>query len=205
MSEILYLQTDKNVKVETETVCLSDVAKLSSENPALAARCGTFVVSQLPKKGYGRYVISAMDLIDEIQRREKQVNITHIGEPDIIITFENPGGKNQILSIMKTLLVCVVTFFGTMFSIMTFNTDVDMEGLFSSVYTQLTGQESNGFTLLEISYSLGIGIGAVFFFNHFGKFTLTHDPTPMEVEMRTYEDDVNDTIIELENRRGSEG
>ena len=55
--------------------------------------------------------------------------------------------------------------------------------------------------MLEISYSLGIGLGVVFFFNHFGKRKLTEDPTPMEVEMRSYEDQVDTTIIEQENRR----
>ncbi len=203
MSEILYLQTDKNVKITAEKVCLRDVAKLSCHNPIVSARCGTLVVSQLPHKGYGRYVISAMDLIREIQKREDKVDVTHIGEPDIVLTYEDPGRKKGFLSIVKTLLVCIVTFFGTMFSIMTFNADVDLGKLFGNIYTQLTGQSSNGFTALEISYSLGIGLGAIFFFNHFGKFSLSHDPTPMEVEMRTYEDDVDTTIVEMENRKES--
>ena len=66
---------------------------------------------------------------------------------------------------------------------------------------QFTGEASDGFTILEISYSLGIGIGVVFFFNHFGKWKITKDPTPMEVEMRIYENQVDDTILEMENRK----
>ena len=90
----------------------------------------------------------------------------------------------------------LATFFGAAFSIMTFNNDVDTGKLFSQIYTQVTGQTSNNFTILEIAYSIGIGLGILFFFNHFGRMKITNDPTPMQVQMRLYEDDVNKTIIE---------
>ena len=87
------------------------------------------------------------------------------------------------------------------FSIMTFNTDVDVEGLFDNIHTMFTGRPSSGFSVLEITYSIGIGIGVVFFFNHFGRRKITQDPTPMEVQMRLYEDDVDSTILEQERRK----
>ena len=61
----------------------------------------------------------------------------------------------------------LAAFFGAGFSIMTFNNDVDVGGLFSQIYTQVTGQTSGHFTVLEITYSIGIGLGVLFFFNHF--------------------------------------
>ena len=79
---------------------------------------------------------------------------------------------------------------------MTFNNDVDVASLFDQIYTQVTGQVSNHFTVLEITYSIGIGLGVLFFFNHFGHMKITTDPTPMQIQMRLYEDDVNKTIIE---------
>ena len=72
---------------------------------------------------------------------------------------------------------------------------------FEQIYTQVTGQAATGFTVLEISYSVGIGLGVLFFFNHFGRMKLTDDPTPMQVQMRLYEDDVNNTIIEDASRK----
>ena len=82
-----------------------------------------------------------------------------------------------------------------------FNTDVDVEGLFDNIHTMFTGRPSSGFSVLEITYSIGIGIGVVFFFNHFGRRKITQDPTPMEVQMRLYEDDVDSTILEQERRK----
>ena len=59
-----------------------------------------------------------------------------------------------------------------------------------------------GFSVLEISYSIGIGLGVVLYFNHFGRRKFTQDPTPLEVEMRVYEDDIDTTIIEQNDRYG---
>ena len=79
---------------------------------------------------------------------------------------------------------------------MAFNNDIGIKNLFGQLYGMFTGRVSDGFTLLEISYSIGIGLGILFFFNHFGRMKLTDDPTPMQVQMRLYEDDINTTIIE---------
>lgn len=203
MGDILYIQTDKNMKVTSENIYLQDIARLSSNNPAVLSRCKVLKVMTLPKEKYGRYAVSAMDLIDLVQRKEEKVEVNHVGEPDFLFTYENPGTKKHLLSWLKTAFVCLVTFFGTMFSIMTFNTDVDIPKLFKNIYTQFTGEISSGFTVLEVTYSLGIGIGVIFFFNHFGCFRLTDDPSPMEVEMRTYEDEVDLTIMEQERRKES--
>jgi len=201
VGDILYIQTDKNMKVISEQVQLQDIAQLSSNNQAVLNRCKVLQVIRIPKEKYGRYTGSAVELVDLIQKKEDKVEVVHMGEPEFIITYENPGGKSRWMSWCKVLFVCLVTFFGTMFSIMTFNTDVDIPSLFQNIYMQFTGEASDGFTILEISYSLGIGIGVVFFFNHFGKWKITKDPTPMEVEMRIYENQVDDTILEMENRK----
>ena len=140
--------------------------------------------------------MSVMDLITEIQKREPDLEINPIGEPNFIITYKNEPDPRLIWQWCKIIFVGLATFFGAGFSIMTFNNDVDLGSLFSDIYTQVTGQPSNNFTVLEITYSIGIGLGVLFFFNHFGHMKITTDPTPMQIQMRLYEDDVNTTIIE---------
>ncbi|MBQ6833954.1 MAG: stage V sporulation protein AA, partial [Lachnospiraceae bacterium] len=63
------------------------------------------------------------------------------------------------------------------------------------------GTPSDGLTILEISYSIGLAFGILVFFNHFASWKLTVDPTPIEVEMRTYETNVNKTLIQNDKRR----
>ena len=200
MSDTLYIQTDKNMKVTKEIVTLGEIADLSCKNSSVLARNHVRKIASLPKGNYGRYVVSMIDVIREIEKAEPQVEICHIGEPTFVLTYENPSQKNRLFSILKVALVSLITFVGAGFSIMTFNTDVDVRTLFDNIYQMFTGRDSPGFSVLEVTYSIGIGAGVVLFFNHFGRRKLTQDPTPMEVEMRTYEDDVDTTIIEQADR-----
>ena len=200
MSEILYIQTEKNVEVQRPEIYLQDVAKLTCNDNKVLNRNKVRKVFSIPNGAPGRYVISAVDLVHAVAKEEPNVDITHIGEANLVVTYEKAKHQQKWYSWLKTLLVCVLTFFGGAFSIMTFNTDVDTANLFSKIYTQFTGEIASGPTILEFTYSVGIGIGVIFFFNHFGKGKLTQDPTPVEVQMRLYEDDVNKTLIADKNR-----
>lgn len=199
MSEILYIQTEKNVEVQSPEIYLQDVAKLTCSDSKVLNRNKVRKVFSIPNGTPGRYVISAVDLVHTVAKAEPNVDVTHIGEANFVVTYEKEKHQQKWYSWLKTLLVCVLTFFGGAFSIMTFNTDVDTANLFSKIYTQFTGEIAAGPTILEFTYSLGIGIGIIFFFNHFGKGKLTQDPTPVEVQMRLYEDDVNKTLIAAKN------
>ena len=55
-----------------------------------------------------------------------------------------------------------------------------------------------------ISYSIGVGVGIIVFFNHFGKKRLTREPSPVEVEMSGYDKQVYTTFIQHAGRKGQE-
>lgn len=196
MSDTLYLQLEQNIQVKHPHVYLQDIARLSCSNSKILNRLRVMPVINLEPDKPGRYTMSAMDLISQIQKKEPDLDINHIGEPDFVITYKNRPGPGLVWEWIKIIFVGLSTFFGAAFSIMTFNNDVDVGKLFSHIYTWVTGQPSRNFTILEIMYSIGIGVGVLFFFNHFGRMKITTDPTPMQVQMRLYEDDVNKTIIE---------
>lgn len=204
MSDTLYIQTDKNVEVHHPHVYLQDIAQLACSNSKILNRCRVMPVVNLDEKQPGRYVMSITDIIQQITAKNENLDVTHVGEPTFIITYEQEKHAHKMGSWLKALGVCLISFFGTAFSIMTFNNDVDVEKLFKQIYHQMTGMTSNGFTVLEMSYSIGIGIGVLFFFNHFGRKKITQDPTPMQVQMRLYEDDVDTTIIEEIGREEQE-
>lgn len=200
MSDTLHIQLEENVEVHHPHIYLQDIAKLSCNNPKVLNRVRVMPVTNLNPDKPGRYVMSVMDLVKEIQQKEPNLDINTIGKPDFIITYQKEPMPNLVWRWCKVIFVCLATFFGAAFSIMTFNNDVDVPALFRQIYLQVTGQTSNNFTILEISYSVGIGLGVLFFFNHFGRLKLTDDPTPMQVQMRLYENDVNTTIIEDADR-----
>lgn len=201
MSDTLYLQLDANIEIHHPHVYLQDIARMSCTSPKILNRLRVLPVINLDPGKPGRYVMSVMDLVDLIRQKEPDLEITPIGETDFILTYEKAAPQHTLFRFFKIGFICLASFFGAAFSIMTFNTDADVGTLFSQIYTQVTGEVSSGFTILEISYSIGLGIGVLFFFNHFGHMKITSDPTPMQVQMRNYEDDVNATIIEDINRK----
>ena len=105
---------------------------------------------------------------------------------------------------MKVLAVCLISFFGSVFAMMTFNEDVSALDSFRKVYTWVMGSAPTGSTVLELSYSLGLGVGIIGFFNHIGKKKLTQEPSPVEVEMSGYDQQVYTTLIQYEGRKGLE-
>ena len=78
--------------------------------------------------------------------------------------------------------------------------DISPMGETDFIITYRISSATGKLTILELSYSVGIGLGVLLFFNHFGHLKLSDDPTPMQVQMRTYEDDVNQTLIEQAER-----
>ena len=194
--DTLYLKIDQNVQVKDSKVMLGDIATLECSNKEIEQRIKVIRLPGATTDKPGRYIHSVMEIITQIHAKYPGLEINNLGEADFIITYEKKQQPGKTVSWMKTIFVCFLSFFGAAFAIMTFNNDVDIPRLFGQLYVQFTGQPSNGFTILELSYSIGVGAGILLFFNHFVGRKFTADPTPMEVEMRKYEDDVNTTLIE---------
>lgn len=203
MSDTLYIQTDMNILIKHPHVYLQDIARLSCSNSKVLNRLRVLPVANLNPDTPGRYTMSVMDLVDLIQKKEPDLDITPLGELSFILTYQPPGKPQMIFEILKVVFISLASFFGAAFSIKTFNTDADVGTLFKQIYQQVTGNVSNGFTILEISYSIGLAAGVLFFFNHFGRKKFSADPTPMQVQMRQYEDNVNTTLLEENSRKAS--
>jgi len=193
--QVLYLKIEQNIEVYRPDVYLGDIAELVCSDKRIENTLMNLKILTLKEDKKGRFAVNLLCVIGVIQTMYPDLRIDSLGESDFIITYEKEKHKHLILSWFKTILVCILIFFGSAFSIMTFNNDVDLPRLFSQLYYQVTGEVSGGYTILEIAYSLGLGIGVLLFFNHFGKKKFAQDPSPLEVEMRTYEDNVNHTFI----------
>ena len=198
--ETLYLKIDRNVQVHDEKVTIGDIAQILCTDKATENLVKTIGIPTAVNGKPGRHAMSVLEVMEQIQKEVKGLEINNIGEFDFIITYEKRKHPNGMEAWMKTVIVAFLAFFGAAFTIMTFNNDVDVPKLFAQIYFQFTGNRSDGFTVLEFCYSLGIGLGILLFFNHFAGRKFTVDPTPLEVEMRTYEDEIDTTLIERSRR-----
>jgi len=209
MSEILYLKFERNICTYKKTITLGDIGELYCVNKAVESRLKTekFYTFQNVRKGShscaARRVFSILEVVEKVQAVYPGLDIQNMGEQDFIVEYSTKPKEQAILTFLKVSVVCLICFFGSVFSIMAFNEDVSTTDLFGRLYTLLTGQESDGFTILELTYSLGLSAGILAFFNHLGGRRLSKEPTPIEVEMRLYEDDVNTTLINTSSRNGS--
>ncbi|MBE3555234.1 MAG: hypothetical protein IMW85_09690 [Thermicanus sp.] len=76
------------------------------------------------------------------------------------------------------------------------------------IYYLLTGEINHHPYVIQIPYSVGIGIGMILFFNHLFRKRLNEEPSPLELEMYLYQENVEKYAKDhenRENRRGEDG
>ena len=204
--DILYIKGDRDVELTKTEVTVGDILSLECSNKVVIPKIKSIKLVKFSEQGkkQQRVVISVLKIIACIHEQYPNLDIQNLGETDIILTYENQNTPGNVVHLLKTAVVVVLVFCGSAFSIMAFHNDVSITKLFSQIYLALTGVESDGYTILEVSYSIGIVIGILGFFNHFGKKRFTVDPTPLEVQMRLYENDIQTTLVEDASRRKEE-
>ncbi len=200
--QILYIKGEKNKEVKRMEVLLGDILSMECTDQAIINRLKTVRLFRASQKK--RYVVSILKVISKIHEIYPNLTVENMGETDLIISVEEQKKKGKVVLLLKSVFVVLVTFIGAGFSIMTFNNDVDVPKLFDQIYFLVTGNQSDGFGILELTYCIGMSAGILLFFNHFGKKRFTVDPTPMEVEMRTYEEEIEMTLIDEYSRKKEE-
>ena len=201
--EILYIKLNKDVEVTAADVFLKDLGSLYCKDDMIVRKSKALKICTF-KQNQTRKVISVMKIIEMITAVYPEIEIVNIGETDIIIEHVKQEKKGRYRKLPKIIFVSLISFFGTAFTIMAFHNDIQIQELFNKVHTMIAGYESNGHSILELSYSVGLCIGIIVFFNHIGGKRISADPTPIEVEMRIYEEDVNKTLIENAERMNIE-
>lgn len=155
-----------------------------------------------------QYMISAIDIIKKVAEVFPDANIQCLGETETLIDYytSKPEKTNSAIEKLKTVFVCIVLFGGAMTAIMSFHSDAQMPAVFQNMYRIFFGIEATKPYIIYIPYSIGLAVGIIVFFNHFGLKKITEDPTPIEVEMTTYEKESDESVIdrlEKEKNNGS--
>lgn len=202
MQENVYIKFSLSSKVHKPNVTVGDVAKIYCHEKTIANKIKALNIYTFRNPNENRIVYSALKVIELINEACPSVNVSHIGEPDFVLEYEGLKRSNPALTWLNVALCCIILFFGSAFAIMTFNTDVSASELFAKIYQDITGIKNDGFTILEVSYSIGIGLGIIVFYNHFGKKRLSKDPTPIELEMRNYESEIETALVKGVHKKG---
>ena len=191
----VYIKAEDSVCLNHKEVRLKDIMTLYCTDKDLEMAVKNKSVYHFNEGGNQRKCFSILKVIEEIKEIDKTLDVVNLGPQDFIVYYKKKQEESKILHYGKIIFVILVAFFGASFSIMTYNTDVGIEELFYNVYEMIMGNAPDGPNILHISYTIGLAVGIILFFNHAGKIKLNDDPTPFEVQMRLYERDVNDTLM----------
>ena len=199
----VYLNLREITELHKPDIQVKDVAEVYCSDAHVQNRCASLKIKTIREQKRKRYVENALNVIRIMEAADSSVTVSNVGKVEFIIDYQPKVRQNLFWQWCKTIFVCVICFCGAAFAIMTFNNDVSVTDAFDQIYLLVTGTSSDGFTILEISYSIGLGLGIVVFFNHFARWKITTDPTPLEVEMRLYEENVCKTLIQNAGRKES--
>ena len=203
-SDIIYLKLEQNSQVSHKKVLLEDVAEILTADQTLQKESGKLVLYTFSQEKDQKLVFSAMKVIELLQKQRPGLQVINIGEPDFIVEYKDSPKPAKWLEIVKAAFVSLIIFFGAGFTIMTFNTDVSVGDVFSLFYRLVMGTEQTKGSIMEITYCVGIAIGILGFYNHFSARNERDDPTPLHLEMRNYEQEMNNAIIKNASREGKE-
>lgn len=182
-------------------ITAEDVAEITGRNREVVEKARKTQVYEFAQD-HTRRIISQLKVISCIEKTCPSAAVIPLGAQETILEYSSAPKRNKAWEILKVIFVACVSFFGTGFTIMAFHNDIGIREVFEQISSLVTGEAGKGMLTIEIAYSLGLAVGIIVFFNHIGKRRLTHDPTPIEVSMRKYEDDVNNTLAETWDREG---
>lgn len=203
MNKTLYLKIEQANETKKTSVTIGDIAKMEYCEQSILNRLKTEKLFSMDSRKNSRRIVSVLYVIRKIHEIYPELEVQNLGETDFVVSYR-PEKQSAFLEKCKIAFVCAMSFFGSMFAMMTFNEDVSTHESFVKVYEWVMGYEPAGVTVLEITYSIGVSVGIIIFFNHLGKKYLTDDPSPVEVEMAGYEQQVNQSLIKQVGRRGKE-
>lgn len=198
--DVVYLKFEAKIQTDQEKVYVSDVTEIVCRNDQKKEQIRNIAIHSFGISD--RDVVTALYIVNEIEKQVRDVVVVPLGAENVILERIKNKQPSRLFEVVKVMFVSMVCFFGTGFTIMAFHNDIGIRGVFEQISSLITGTEGLGVMILEISYAFGLTAGILLFFNHIGKRRITKDPTPIEVSMRNYEDDVNKTLSETWDREG---
>lgn len=195
----LYIALEQSTLVNSRKVHIGDISTIFCTNKDISFKVSNTEILVFSNTEQDQMVVTIMKLIELISIQFKNISIESIGSSETIVYYRNLKPMSRLSGKLKAILLMVLAFLGTAYSIMSYNGDVGAIDLLNNLYELFTGVSaqppSTGPAMGIIAYSVGLCIGMIIFFNHGINKKNTDDPTPLQVQMRLYEQDVNKCVI----------
>ncbi|MCC3379231.1 stage V sporulation protein AA [Paenibacillus farraposensis] len=192
VAPMVYLRLRSRVRLfRGQDVHLGDVAHLLSD-PERENELLKLVLMRPQKQDGNLILVDMLQIIAKIREYIPGIVVESLGKPHVLVELvEKPRKPSKILFV----LVWVLLFFGSALTIMNFHADVNMMEVQVRIVEMITGKKDQHPYLFQIAYSLGIGFGMIVFFNHLFQKKWNEEPTPLEVEMFLYQENVDQYVV----------
>lgn len=197
LEKTVYIRLRHRVFVQpNDKILVKDIAQIIAEE-SIYNQIKEIVLYQVKPEDRNIVIIDIMQIVEKIKELDPAIEVQLIGQSQTIIEVVF---KKRKVSPVLFLLIWFLLFFGSMLTIMNFHEDVSMQDAHQRLYKIITGENVEKPLLFQIPYSLGLGLGMIIFFNHVFKKRLNEEPSPLEVEMFNYQQDLDRYVVMHENK-----
>ncbi|MFZ3577080.1 stage V sporulation protein AA [Virgibacillus sp. DJP39] len=195
--EIVYLRMKKSITVDKlQYVKLKHIAYTSGPAEIKSELEDTLIYRITPKDN-NIVIVDSFLIVDHLSKLWSDLEFQLIGPQQTIIRLEKP---KKDISVLVVAFVWLLLFIGTAMTIMNFHYDVSMQEVQQKLHFLLTGEHSEFPLWIQIPYSLGLGAGMLLYFNHWFKKRFNEEPSPLEVEIYNYQQNLDQYVSHHENR-----
>jgi stage V sporulation protein AA len=197
MSEVLYIRLRKRLSVKPQSlITLGDICQLYWDG-VREEELGRMPLYQVKPEDGDLLIIDIMQVIRKLRSMYPDLSLEIQGSTQVIVEVKHPRKHSNPLLVA---FVWLILFVGAGLAIMNFHTDVSMLQVHQRIFYLITGVKNEQPLWLQIPYSIGIGLGMVLFFNHLFQKRIKEEPSPLEVELFLYQQNLDQYYIQHENK-----
>ncbi|MDR7857147.1 stage V sporulation protein AA [Tissierella sp.] len=201
----VYISVKKKASIDIESdVLVKDLGEVFCTRAELQLAISNIVIKN--RNGEEDWDnITAIQIAEKVLGKYSNVDLDMLGEPEILLEYKSQETKKTFLEFVKITLICIVLFFGAGLAITNFHEDVNTKASMEKLYFTLTGEKEENPLIMNIPYSIGIGVGVIVFFNRMISSSKRRkmEPGPMEIELYLYDQSM-ETQISNEVKKNKE-
>lgn len=193
---IVYIRMKRKIQATSrQWIMLQDVAQISSPHP-WQTELKSIKLHQLTKQDQTYKVLDSFHIISHLQQAYPQLEFQLSGSPETVVQVEEQ--KKKFVHV-RLVVAWIILFVGTAMTIINFHYDVSMQEVHQKLHLLLTGDFASHPLWLQIPYSVGLGLGMILFLNHWFQKKINEEPSPLDIELFTYQRDLDQYIAYHEN------
>lgn len=197
MGQIVYISLKRHVRLDERRISFFDVAEVEADQEAKPVLEKLIIKTIKPSAG-NVVIVTVLDVIQALKTVFPDAQAVVAGETETIVSLQP---ERMRAPLWKIAFVWLVLFTGAALTIMNFHEDVSMQKVHVLLYEKITGIKNEKPLMLQIPYSIGLGLGMILFFNRLWQRRLNEEPGPLDLEMFKYEEDINSYLAANEKEK----